>query len=294
MGISEACYLPAALALIAQRHGPATRSLAVGIHQSGLYVGMIFGGALGGWAGQRYGWRMPFLVLGAAGIAYVGILALFLRRSDPAPAPSPQSPAPFRALLRIPGFLAMTAVFSAMAIANWLVYTWLPLYLYERFRMTLTEAGFTATFYIQGASFAGILAGGWLADRWSAITPRGRIYTQAGGLLLASPFLFVLGYTGARAVLIAALILFGLGRGFYDCNTMPVLADAAGDRLRSTGYGIFNLCGCIAGGIVAALAGALKEAIGLAAAFQLAAAILAASAVLLLLRVSSAPSAPPR
>jgi MFS family permease len=297
MGLSEACYLPAALALIARHHGSRTRSLAVGLHQSGLYVGLILGGVAGGWAGERFGWRAPFLVLGAIGIVYVGVVALFFR-ADPIASESPaeiNAPASdFResviALCRAPGFGAMTTVFSAMAIANWLVYTWLPLYLYERFHMSLTDAGFTATFYIQGASVGGIVLGGWVADRWGARSPRGRIYTQAAGLLLASPFLFLLGNADTRLMLVTALVVFGVGRGFYDCNTMPVLCQVANDDLRSTGYGIFNFAGCLAGGVVAALAGALKNVIGLAAAFQIAAAILCLSAVLLLrMRTNSNP-----
>jgi MFS family permease len=285
MGVSEACYLPAALAKIAEHHGPRTRSLAVGLHQSGLYAGMILGGAAGGWVGERYGWRMPFLWLGAIGVVYAGVLVWFLRRGRAVnESPEPKGPgfAPAMAeLWRLPGFGTMTTVFSAMAIANWLVYTWLPLYLYERFHMGLAEAGFTATFYIQGASFAGIIAGGWLADRWSMRSPRGRLYTQTFGVLLASPFLFLLGNAGSRMMLISALVLFGAGRGFYDCNTMPVLCQVARDGLRSTGYGIFNFAGCVAGGLVALLAGVLKNALGLAAAFQIAAGILCVSGVLL-------------
>jgi MFS family permease len=289
MGLSEACYLPAALARIAQHHGPRTRSLAVGIHQSGLYVGLVLGGVAGGWAGERYGWRAPFLVLGAIGIVYVAVVALFFR-ADRLPTETaaagegrrPDFRATVIALCRLPGFGVMTAVFSAMAVANWLVYTWLPLYLYERFGMSLTEAGFTATFYIQGASVVGIVLGGWAADRWGASSPRGRIYTQAAGLLLASPFLFLLGHADTRPLLLAALVVFGVGRGFYDCNTMPVLCQVARDDLRSTGYGIFNFAGCLAGGVVAALAGALKNVIGLAGAFEIAAGILCLSGLLLL------------
>ncbi|MCX6630414.1 MAG: MFS transporter [Candidatus Solibacter sp.] len=281
--------MPAALARIAQHHGARTRSLAVGIHQSGLYVGLILGGAAGGWAGERYGWRAPFLALGAIGIVYAVAVARFFRADPVAPeiAAAPEAQrrdfiAAVVELCRLPGFGIMTAVFSAMGVANWLVYTWLPLYLYERFGMSLTEAGFTATFYIQGASVGGIVLGGWVADRWSAHSPNGRVYTQAAGLLLASPFLFLLGHTDTFALLLAALILFGVGRGFYDCNTMPVLCQVARDDLRATGYGLFNLAGCLAGGVVAALAGALKSAIGLAAAFQIAAGILCLSSLLLL------------
>ncbi len=285
MGLSEACYLPAALARIAEHHRDRSRSLAIGVHQSGLYIGLIVGGAGGGWAGERFGWRVPFLFLGAVGIAYAVLLTVFLRTTPVASKEQPAAPAfrsSIRELVRLPGFLTMAGVFSAMAIANWLVYTWLPLYLYERLHMTLAEAGFTATFYIQGASFGGILLGGWLSDRWAASAPNGRLYTQACGILVASPFLFLLGYADSPGLLITALVLFGAGRGFYDCNTMPVLCQVARDDLRSTGYGIFNWAGCVAGGIVAAMAGALKNVLGLAAAFQIAAAILLLSGLLLL------------
>lgn len=293
MGISEACYLPAALAKIAEHHGPGTRSLAVGLHQSGLYVGMIVGGAAGGWAGQHYGWRAPFLVLGAVGILYFGVVYLFFHRESHVQPESPASPRQFtaavRELFQLPGLTTMTIVFSGVAIANWLVYTWLPLYLYERFQMSLASAGFTATFYIQAASFVGIILGGLLADRWSARTVRGRLYTQVCGVLLSSPFLFLLGYTSSHVLLITALVLFGAGRGFYDCNTMPVLCQIARDDLRSTGYGVFNFSGCLFGGIMAAMAGALKGAVGLSAAFQIAAAILCVSG-LLLLRIRLTPT----
>lgn len=277
MGISEACYLPAALARIAESHGSRTRSLAVGLHQSGLYAGLVLGGAAGGWAGQHYGWRAAFVALGAFGLVYFLAFTLFFR-GDRVNAPSPTSPVAFATavsrLLRLPGFSTLTLVFSAAAIANWLVYTWLPLYLYEHFHMSLAEAGFTATFYIQVSSLAGIVAGGWLTDRLSIRLPRARLIMQSVGVVAAGPFLFLLAFTESRGVLLTALVLYGLGRGLYDCNTMPVLCQIARDNLRSTGYGIFNFAGCIAGGAVAALAGGLKSALGLGAAFQLAGVIL--------------------
>jgi sugar phosphate permease len=175
----------------------------------------------------------------------------------------------------------MMTVSSAVGIANWLVYTWLPLYLYERFGMRLAEAGFTATFYIQLAIVGGIILGGWLADRWSGATTLGRLYTQIFGVLLAGPALFLLGHAGSHAVLVAALLFFGAGRGFYACNTMPVLCQIARDNLRSTGYGVFNFASCLAGGVVAALAGALKGLLSLSRALEVAAGILFVSCLLL-------------
>jgi hypothetical protein len=81
--------------------------------------------------------------------------------------------------------------------------------------------------------------------------------------------------------LIGALVLFGLGRGFYDCNVMPVLCQVARPDLRATGYGVFNLVGCLAGGAVTLLAGALKEAVGLGMIFQVTGGLLLVATLLI-------------
>jgi MFS family permease len=293
MGLSEACYLPAALALIADHHGERTRSLATGLHQSGLYTGIVIGGVGGGWLGENFGWRSPFTLLGAAGVVYFGLLAWGLRRSggSSTSASAPNLIGSIRALSGLRGFWRVTLVFSSVGLANWLVYTWLPLYLYERFRMTLTSAGFSATFYIQTASFAGIFIGGLAADYWGSRHGKGRIWVQTAGLAAAAPFLFLIGAVNSQALLIVALLVFGLGRGIYDSNAMPVLCQIAPSQIRSTGYGIFNLLACIVGGVAAAAAGYLKSALGLGLAFQAAAAILI-TAALVLLTVQPKPTTP--
>ncbi|MGE0131768.1 MAG: MFS transporter [Blastocatellales bacterium] len=292
MGVSEACYLPAALALIADRHGERTRSLATGLHQSGLYTGIILGGALGGWMGEHYGWRRAFTLLGVAGVVYAVIAFFGLKGKASEPATPPIEAAASRdklnflasvkELFSLRSFLILGVANSLAAIAFWIVYTWLPTYLYERFQMSLTGAGFSATFYIQSASFAGIILGGMLADRWSRTNPRARVFTQVIGFISAGTFLFLVGYTSSQAVLILSLIVFGLGRGFFDCNLMPVLCQIAPNRLRATGYGIFNFASCLVGGAMAALAGALKSTIGLGGALQISALILCAAGLTLL------------
>jgi len=283
MGVSEALYLPAALALIVEAHGKGSRSLATGIHQSGLYSGLILGGAWGGWMGEHYGWRAVFTILGCVGVAYVPLLFLFLRpawRSNAAARP-PLFAASLAQLFALPAFRTMTLVFAIFGLANWIVYTWLPLYLYERFGMSLTGAGFSATFYIQAASYAGILAGGWIADRYSRRTERSRVLTQSVGLAIGAPFLFLIGFTASHALLICALVTYGLGRGLYDANTMPALSQVAPPGLLATGYGIWNLASCLIGGVGAAAAGSLKPLVGLSAAFEICALLLIAGCWLL-------------
>ncbi len=284
MGISEACYLPAALALIADYHGEETRSRATGLHQSGLYAGIGLGGLGGGWMGDRYGWRAAFILLGIAGLVYTAILAAGLkeaprRRTDQS---RPERLAFMSATGELLGsrkFLVLTGVNSLASLAYWCVYTWLAVYLYERFQMSLTVAGFSSTFYIQASSFAGILLGGWLADRWARSNVRGRVLTQTIGLAVAAPFLFLVGTTGSQPILLMCLILFGLGRGFFDCNLMPVLCEIVSPGVRATAYGILNLTSCFVGGTMAAVGGVFKDTIGLGGALQISAVLLAVAAV---------------
>ncbi len=286
MGISEACYLPAALALIADYHGEETRSRATGLHQSGLYAGIALGGFGGGWMGDRYGWRAAFTVLGIAGLIYAVVLTGGLKEAPDRRAQRSESArkkisfiSAVAQLLSSRKFLALTGVNSLVSLAYWCVYTWLAIFLYERFRMSLTVAGFSSTFYIQAASFAGILLGGWLADRWVRSNRRGKILTQTIGLAIAAPFLFLVGTTASQAILLICLLLFGLGRGFFDCNLMPVLCEIVSPHLRATAYGFLNLTSCIVGGAMAAAGGIFKDTIGLGGALQLSAALLAVAAL---------------
>lgn len=291
MGISEACYLPAGLALIAGWHGERTRSTATGIHYSGGYLGMILGGGLGGWMGEHYGWRAAFVVLGVIGVAYsiVAILAIKDTRSEAGEKRAHGSViAAVRALFALPGYKTMFTVFALVSVGNWAVYTWLPLYLYERFSLDLAHAGFSATFYLQAGSAAGIVLGGLAADAWSGRTHRARILTQAIGLAAAAPFLFASGWTSSVAVLIVGMVVFGLGRGTYDANCMPALCQIAPEQLRATGFGVFNFIGPFAGGIAASAAGALKSTIGIGGALEAAGILLGVSALLLLAMVRGA------
>jgi MFS transporter, Spinster family, sphingosine-1-phosphate transporter len=284
MGVSEACYLPAALALIADYHGAATRSRATGLHQSGLYTGIALGGIGGGWMGDQFGWRPAFTLLGIAGLSYAVILSFGLKKAADviSPACGSHENLPFysaiRELLSSRAFLVVVGVNSLVSLAYWCVYTWLAVYLYERFGMSLTVAGFSSTFYIQSASFAGILIGGWLADRWVRSDPRGRSLTQTVGIGAAGPFLFLVGATDSRWVLLPCLVLFGLGRGFFDCNLMPLVCQIISPGLRATAYGILNFTSCLVGGTMAAAGGILKDSIGLGGALQVSALMLVLAA----------------
>ncbi|MBS1801360.1 MAG: MFS transporter [Acidobacteria bacterium] len=289
MGVSEAAYLPAGLAMIADYHRGKTRSLATGLHFSGGYLGIVLGGVIGGWIGEHYGWRSAFVVLGVIGILYALFVAGILHEDSTAVGQEAHHTkveksgviASLRELCSTRAFSILAVVFGITSLANWLVYTWMPIYLYERFHMSLLSAGFSATFYIQAGSMGGIALGGIFADRWGSRWARGRLLTQAAGLALVGPFLCIVGITSSPRILLVALVVFGIGRGAYDANCMPVLCQIVRPGLRATGYGFFNFVGTVAGGAIAAAAGAMKSSLGLGGIMEVVGVLLLVGAFLL-------------
>ncbi len=300
MGISEAFYIPAALALIADFHTGGTRAKAIGIHQSGIYVGLALGG-VGGYIAQTSSWRNCFTWFGAAGVIYAVVLMFALRDASRASSPSPPTgeragvrgqsetknvtfAETFRALWSQPAFWILVLYFTLPAIAGWVTKNWLPTFLADTFNLKQGPAGLSATGYIQIASFVGVLLGGTIADWWMRRNNRGRIYTSALGVLLLVPALLLLGYAWALPVAIVAMILFGLGWGFFDCNNMPILCQIARPEHRATGYGFMNMVSISVGaGATVALGWMRDHGIKFSVAFAVSAAVALLSAALILL-----------
>lgn len=253
MGISEAFYIPCALALITSYHPGNTRSRAVGVHQTGIYIGQILGGFAGYVADSPdHGWQWAFSTCGMIGVIYAVPLLALLR--DPAPvreatsAPVGDTTGVWRGLLTNRNFLLLVLYFTLPAIAGWVVRDWMPEILREKFSLGQGKAGVSAILYVQLASLVGALVGGTLADRWIRRTSRGRIFASALGMLLFLPALFSVGNAGTLGFAIAGLIVFGLGWGFFDCNNMPILCQIVRPEWRATGYGIMNLVSISCGG----------------------------------------------
>ena len=257
MGISEAFYIPAALALIADFHTGDTRSRAVGVHQSGIYCGVMLGGFAGfvnEW--PDFGWRGAFDYTGLAGILYAVPLLLLLKDAPRAVNSAPASkPAVFtvaRELFTNRAFLLLVLYFTLPAVAAWIVRDWMPAILQKEFNISQGKAGVSAALYWQAAALASAMLGGWLADRWMKKTQRGRIYVSAIGMGLFVPALFGVGNAPAMhsfGLAIASLILFGIGWGFFDGNNMPILSQITRPEVRATGYGIMNFVSMSSGGL---------------------------------------------
>jgi len=283
MGISEACYIPAALALITDYHRGATRSLATGLHITGVTVGAGMGG-IGGWLAERHDWSYAFFLFGFIGIAH-SIVMLFGLRDAPRESTEAEPETHFyqavNSLLGSRAFLLLVAIWGLLGLSGWALVGWLPTYFGERFNLSQGAAGFSATGYLSGAMFVGAIVGGAWADNWSRTNPRARILVPIIGLALAAPAAFLAAYTYSFPIAVAGVMIYGCARYFTDANMMPVLCLVADPRYRATGFGILNLAACVIGGLAIYVGGALRDAkVDVAHMFQFAAAGLVLCGVL--------------
>ena len=262
MGISEAFYIPAALALIADYHAGPTRSRAIGLHQMGIYLGVIIGGFAGYAADSPdLGWRGAFAWCGLAGVLYALPLFLFLKNRPLVPG-TVAGLNPVEALSSLAHnreFLKLILYFTLPAMAAWIVRDWMPDILRERYALVQGKAGVSAVLFWQVAAIAGVLIGGWFADRWTKHNPRGRIYVSAIGVLLLLPALFGVGNASSLLVALGFLVIFGFGWGFFDCNSMPILCQLVGPENRAAGYGLMNFVSISCGGFADWIFGALRD-----------------------------------
>jgi MFS family permease len=296
MGISEACYLPAALALIADYHHGPTRSLATGIQISGITVGSGLGG-LGGWLAERHGWSYSFHLFGGLGVAYSMLLVLMLRdaprQAETESAPRVRFGEALSSLFSCGSFIIALVYWGLLGLVGWALVGWMPTYFNEHFHLAQGVAGLSATGYLQTAALVGLPLGGAWADRWSRTNQRGRILVPVIGLCVAAPGLLLAANTGTVALAVAGLVLYGLARASTDANMMPILCLVTDPRYRATGYGLLNCFACVVGGLAIYAGGALRDTqtAGLNRVFQVACiSLLLCAGLLLLVKPSAAPA----
>ncbi len=265
MGVSEALYIPAGLSLIADYHTGKTRSLAIGIHMTGLYAGSALGG-FGATVAANYGWHSAFHWFGITGMIYAVVLILFLKeKRDAVTSPNinlKKSPL-FKGLGLLFSNVAFWVIlfyFAAPSLPGWATKNWFPTLFAGSLDMPMKEAGPLSTITLAVSSFIGaVLIGGPLSDKWVQKNIRGRIYTSAIGLGLTIPSLILLGYGNTFVTVVGAGVLFGIGFGMFDANNMPILCQFVPQKLRATAYGFMNMVGVFFGAAVTQVLGKFKD-----------------------------------
>ena len=264
MGVSEALYIPSALSLIADWHEGKSRSLAIGIHMTGLYVGQAVGG-FGATIAATFSWHSTFHWFGIIGVAYSVVLALLLHDkpktatiASPDPATLMKKESLWSGLsvvLSTWAFWVILIYFAVPSLPGWATKNWLPTLFADNLGLEMAQAGPMSTITIAASSFVGVLLGGVLSDKWVLRNIRGRIYTSAIGLGMTIPALVLLGFGHSVVAVVGAGMLFGIGFGMFDANNMPILCQIISAKYRATAYGIMNMVGVFAGAAVTHLLG---------------------------------------
>ncbi len=263
MGISEALYIPAALSLIADYHTTKTRSLAIGIHMTGLYMGQALGG-FGATIAQQYSWQQAFHSFGLVGIVYSLVLLLFLHEkknlldqieNDHKGISKPSLFKGLSLLFTNISFWIILFYFAVPSLPGWGVKNWLPTLFSQNLGIGMDKAGPMSTITIAASSFFGVIVGGILSDKWVQVNIKGRIYTSAIGLALTIPALLLIGYGHSLFHVVGAAFCFGFGYGMFDANNMPILCQFVSPKFRATAYGTMNMVGVFAGAMITNILG---------------------------------------
>lgn len=296
MGISEALYIPAGLSLIADYHSSKTRSLAVGIHMTGLYMGQALGG-FGATIAAEFSWQNAFISFGLIGIVYSVVLILFLRDKSAVASNSEGLQATTSEEVNQPinreslfkglatlfsniSFWVILFYFAVPSLPGWGVKNWLPTLFSENLGIEMSQAGPLSTITIAASSFLGVIFGGILSDKWVQKNIRGRVYTSAIGLAMTIPALLLIGLGSSMIHLVGAVFFFGFGYGMFDANNMPILCQFISSKHRATAYGLMNMTGVFAGAFITNVLGKSSDAGSLGKDFAMMAIVVVAALVL--------------
>jgi MFS family permease len=289
MGITEAFFVPAAVSIIASVHDAKNRSLAIGLLFTAQLAGLVVGGWVGGYMAQAYEWRIAFYVLGVFGAVYAIPYYLFLRQIDSGHNPEPPLQKVRRShwmhLLRTPTYVCLCLTFPTYTALLWLLYTWLPTLLFEKFHLNLGDAGLTATGYLQIATLVGLVVGGFAADRLCRWTQAGRFWLLSFGMMFSAPWAHIIGHSDQLSVVKGAIVAFGFFGGMFIANLMASTLDVVNEVSRGTAVGVINLVGTPVSGLAALLTGYFKERIGVADVISYAAVVATTAGLLLAITV---------
>lgn len=294
-GLGETFYVPASMSMISDYHGKATRSRAMGTHQTSVYIGTIGGGFFAGLIGERYGWRWSFVFFGGLGILLGLVLVRFLREPQRGAADiedgsvNPQAQVmervplgkSLRMILGTPTALTLMGAFMCANFVALVLLAWMPKFLYDKFHLSLAMAGLSATIFVQLASMVGSPLGGWFADLLRRRMAGGRVLVQAIALFCGAPFVFFCGRTGSLAWVMAALTAWGLFKGLYDANIFASVFDVVRPQVRGTAAGLMNMMGWLGGGAAPVVTGYVAQHEGASLAISLASVVYVVAGILL-------------
>ena len=250
VGIGEAGSSPPSHSIIADLYPREQRARAMAVYSLGVYLGGGLGTVMGGFVAYNYGWRAAFYVAGLPGLLLAVVIMLFLIEPQRAASPVARAPAGSEgALDRIKQLWGGPAarhlwrsraarhLIAGVTVSSFVGYgaaAWLPAFLIRSYGLRLDTASAIIGPLGTLAGAAGVLGGGWLADRLARSDLRWTAWVIAVAKLCAFPFaaLLYLSSTIEWAVVgLTGSLFFG---AFYLGPTYAMIQSLTPVHLRST------------------------------------------------------------
>lgn len=286
LGAGEPGIFPGGVKVCGEWFPRRLRAFAIGLFSSGSAIGAILAPPLIAWITLRYGWRMAFLLPGAAGLVWLPLWLLIYR-----PAAKPEeggaqggSSRRWRELLRERGIWALVLP-RLISDPVWYLYLfWLPDYLQRERGMSLREIGLYGwipfLFADLGAMGGGALSDGLIRRGWPPRRARVAVLIGVGCL---APLGALVGFAQTTTAAIALTCLVAFLTQCWATNTSALAADSLrGDEI-GTVAGMMGTAGSLGGVLFTQLLGHAIATFGYASAFVLGAVMHPVAITLLLL-----------
>ncbi len=288
VGIGEAAYAPAAQSMISGASAQSMisgafptekRASAQAIFASGMLLGGAAGQAVGGIIGPRYGWQAALFVIAAA--CLLPVIAV-MTLQEPPRGPVSET-CPILKLLTVPAFLAMIAGGTCITFSSVSLLTWGVDFAVTYKDFSLRQASVSLAVIGLVCSLAGVLFGGFVADRLQRRFAFGRIIAIAVAFLLAAPFVILAIQTEEKPMVLAALAMAAFFMSWYHGPVTAVIHDMMPRRAHATSIGVYMFVTQLVGGFGPQFVGRISDLHDMQFGLQIAVAVMVAGGLLMFL-----------
>jgi predicted MFS family arabinose efflux permease len=268
VGVGEAGGSPPAHSMLSDIFKPKNRALALSVYSIGIYIGILFGFALGSRIADAFGWRLAFFVVGAPGVLLAIILRLTVREPvrgwSEGTEKKERSAPPIKDVVKLLwGHVSFRHIAMAASLQAFLIYgigNWFPSYFLRNFELSLSTVG---TWMALTSGFGGALGsffGGWAADRFGARDIRWYLWTPAILTSMIVPVLVIALTSESPNVALLLTAPFNFLTAAYLGSVIAVSHSLVSLRMRAlTSAILFFILNLIGLGLGPLIVGALSD-----------------------------------
>ena len=270
--IPQACFFPTSNALISECHDE-TRTRALSCLLASSHLGWLLSGVAVALILSVFGcWRCSYFIFGGAGLALAAVFLFLSARPERngsretvanKACAKPTLGASAKAFFGNPAVLLVAVSYIMVVFTAYGYGAWAPKFIAKKFAVAPSAAGTGVMLCGFGFAFAGILAAGWLTDRYVKKIPAFRLWAMIATLFVAAPSLVFFSFAPTFALALSGAAVFGFGRGAYGANPIAAIFDVVDSRCRAGAVAFLNVTAALVGSLSPVGMGALSQHFGM-------------------------------